>query len=90
MLGLVQRVSRADKMDFKMDFFNLDGLEWLKQYNFDLSDSLLMVSALKVFLAFLCFSFFFLPRKKVGRVACPTPPTPHPPSVAGPGFKITN
>ena len=37
-------------------------LEGLKQSNFDLSNSLLMFSALKVFLAFLCFPFFFLLR----------------------------
>ena len=46
----------------------LDALEWLKQYNFDHNDSLLMASALKVFLAFLaflCFLFFSLLRKKV-------------------------
>ena len=36
----------------------------------DLGDSYLIVSALKVFLLFLCFPFFFLLRKKVGGGAC--------------------
>ena len=52
----------ADKKNFRI----LDALEWLKQKYFDLSDSLLIVSALKSFLFSLCLPFLFLLRKKVG------------------------
>ena len=58
----------ADKKNFRI----LDAVEWLKQWYFDLGDSLLIVSALKPFLLFcLCLPFSFLPRKKVGE---PWPP----------------
>ena len=53
----------------------LDVLEWFKQYNFDLSDSLLMVSALKVFL-FALFPFFLFATQKSGWWACPPAPPP--------------
>ena len=59
----------ADKKNFQI----LDALEWSKQSDFDLGDSLLIVSALKPFLFFLCIPFFFLLCKKVGR---PWPPGP--------------
>ena len=50
----------VDKKNFRI----LDALEWLKQEYFDFGDSLLMVSALKPFLFYLCHPFFFLLRKK--------------------------
>ena len=55
-----------------------DDLEWLKQYDFDLGDSLLIVSALKPFIPL--FPFFLFAMQKIwgGGVcveACSPPPT---------------
>ena len=59
-------------------FWILHTLEWLKQYNFDLGDRLLIVSALKLFPFFLCVLFFF---SFATMQVMPPPPTPqfHPP-----------
>ena len=48
----------------KKHFWNLDTLEWLKQFHFDLGDSLLIIFALKLFLFSLCFPLFFCYAKK--------------------------
>ena len=56
------------------NFWILDALEWLKQKHFDFGDSLLIVSALKVFLFSFCFPFFFLLRKKWRAMAPSGPP----------------
>ena len=47
-------------------FWILDALEWLKQWHFDLSDSLLLVSALKLFYFPLLFFFLLVTQKIVG------------------------
>ena len=52
-------------VDKKKNWILVD-LGWLKQEYFELGDSLLIVSALKLLLFFLCFPFLFLLRKKVG------------------------
>ena len=59
-----------------MFFFRiLDALEWLKQLYFDLSDSLLIASALKIFLFSLYFTFFlFATQKSRGGGMTPSPP----------------
>ena len=61
----------------KKNFWILDSIEWLKQQHFDLSDNLLIVSALKFFLLFLLFLFFlFAMQKSEGAIGHrPLPPT---------------
>ena len=61
----------------KFFFQILDALEWLKQLYFDLSDSLLIASALKIFLFPLYFTFFLFATQKSrgeGRGLTPSPP----------------
>ena len=50
-------------MEHKKNCWVVDALEWLKQKHFDLGDSRLIVSALKLFFSFV--SLFFLLHKKV-------------------------
>ena len=63
----------ADKKNFQI----LDALEWSKQSDFDLGDSLLIVSALKPFLFFLCLPFFLFAMQKSGGAMAPWPPRCH-------------
>lgn len=60
------------------NFWILNTLEWLKQWHFDIGDSLLIVSALKIFLFFLCFPFFSFATRKSGGIVLHT--------VAGPAI----
>ena len=61
-----EKCCRPPWLNDKKNFRILDAPEWLKQWYFDLGDSLLRVSSLKPFLFCLFLPFFFLLRKKVG------------------------
>ena len=76
-LWSTEKYYRPSWLAEKRNFWNLDALEWLKlkQYYFDLSDSLLIVSVLKLFLFFFVSLFFFLLLKK-WRVHAPHLPVP--------------
>ena len=76
-LWSTEKYYRPSWLAEKRNFWNLDSLEWLKlkQYYFDLSDSLLIVSVLKLFLFFFVSLFFFLLLKK-WRVHAPHLPVP--------------
>ena len=55
----------------KKNFRIIDALEWLKRLYFYLGDSLLIISALKLFLFCLCLLFSFLLPKKWGAMDPP-------------------
>ena len=67
------KVLSAIMVDRQETFSNSRRSRMVKTIIFDLSDSLLIVSALKPFLFSLCLPFFFLLRKKM-RGTCPTWP----------------